>query len=105
MIIDKIAVILVAVILTIYLAVIYIRKQATENLVILSLLSFSIGIYVSFTIYKVNIPIYIHIPVIIFGVLIPFIVILLQYNNIIVSSDENNKPVENYYYSNNKGTA
>ena len=69
MIIDKIAVILVAVILAVYLAVVYIKKQVVENLVILSLLSFSMGVYIPFTIYKTEIPIYIHIPVLIFGLI------------------------------------
>ena len=87
MIIDKIAVILVAFILTIYLSVVYIKKQATENLVILSLLAFAIGVYIPFTIYDIYVPIYIHIPIILFGMIIPIMIALLQYNNIIVSGN------------------
>ncbi len=86
MIIDKIAVILVACIVLIFLAIMYVKKQAIENLVMISFLSFFIGLYIPFTYYEMYIPLYIHIPVLIFGVILPIIIVLLQYNNIMVSS-------------------
>lgn len=85
MICDKIIVIFVALFLLMYLSKRYIRRYAPENLIIISLLIFSMSMYATLSYNNMFIPAYIQILVLVFGIFVPFIATYLQYNNIILS--------------------
>lgn len=85
MIIEKIVVIFVQINLIILLGRRYIKRYAPENLVILPIASFCLGIYIPFAIFNVTIHMYIQMIWLILGILLPSIAVFLQYNNIIIS--------------------
>ncbi len=85
MIIDKIIVVFISIILLVALIIRYIKRYAPENLILVPLLTFFITLYIAFTIYDVNIPIFLQIPIFVFSVFIPIIAVYLQYNNIILT--------------------
>lgn len=62
----------------------YVKRSETKNLIIISITSFFMGIYISFTYNKVYIPIYFQICIFLFSFVLPSILVLLQYNNIII---------------------
>ena len=85
MIIDKIIIAFLSFILIIALMIRYIKRYAPENMVIIPLATFFLTLYISFTFYDINIPIYMQAIVNFFTVVLPAIAVYLQYNNIILS--------------------
>lgn len=82
MIIDKIIVIIVAIILLTYLSVNYVRKYAPKNLIFISILAFSLGIYIPVIYFGYNLKIQYQLILLLGLFIIPCTVALLQYNNI-----------------------
>ena len=82
---EKIVVIIVAVILNCLLALRYIKRYAPENVIIEAISSFSLGSYISFVIFDIYIPIYIQ-SLLLFSIFIlPLAFVYIQYNNIILT--------------------
>ena len=101
MIIDKVIVVLLALSLLIAMTVRYIKRYAPENLVLVPLLTFFITLYIAFTIYNINIHIFLQIPIFLFSVFIPAIAVYLQYNNIILTRKILYYKMKFYYKSGN----
>lgn len=81
MIIDKIIIAFLSFILIIALMIRYIKRYAPENMVIIPLATFFLTLYISFTFYDINIPIYMQAIVNFFTV---FYLLLLYIYNIII---------------------
>lgn len=85
MIVERFITIFVELFIILLLSFKYIKRYAPENLIIIPIVSFCIGSYISFTYYNVYIPIYIQICIFLFSFVLPIIAIILQYNNIIIT--------------------
>lgn len=99
MIIDNIIVIIVAIILITYLSVNYVRKYAPGNLVFISILAFSLGVYLPVVIFNVYLRIRYQIVLGMGIFIIPCIGAILQYNNINFGKKLLYKKAEKYYLS------
>ncbi len=78
MIIDKIVVIAAAIIGIIYLSVNFIIKKRAINILVIAIQTFFVGLYISANIYNIVIPIYIEAAILTFGIVLPFVVCLLE---------------------------
>lgn len=82
---EKIVVVLLSLILMILLSIRYVRRYAPENIIIVPFMSLLLSIYIPFAIYKINIPLYLQILILVFDIIVPACCATLQYNNIILS--------------------
>lgn len=82
MIVERFITIFVELFLIFLLSYRYVKKNASENLIIVPITSLFVGMYLSFTFFNVYIPIYFQMCIFLFGFILPFIASLLQYNNI-----------------------
>ncbi len=85
MVIDKVIVIVAVITLLLALSVKYVKKCINKNLVVISLLSFTMSIYIILTISGIYIPLYVQISVLIFSFLVPLFFTFLQYNDIAIT--------------------
>ncbi len=85
MLFEKISVILFMIIILIYLCRKYIKSYAPENVVIIPLLAASLVCYITFVVSNVFIPIYVQILILLFGILLPGVISILQLKNIILT--------------------
>ncbi|MEG0073915.1 MAG: tetratricopeptide repeat protein [Clostridia bacterium] len=78
MIIDKIVVIIVALIGILYLSINFITKKKIINMFVVAIQAFFIGLYVAANVYSMAVPLYIEMSILAFAVLLPYIVCFLE---------------------------
>mgnify|MGYP004510043123 CR=1 FL=1 len=85
MLFEKIGIMLFMFILLYILSYNYLKKYAPENAFVIVFLVASFVLYITFAIYDIFIPIYAQIAILLFGIIIPSIVVVLQSKNIIIA--------------------
>lgn len=85
MFLEPLVFVFVTVVCLLLLAVKYIKRYAPENLILISLLAFAVGLYIPFAFYQVYIPLFLQVPIFVIAILVPVASIVLQYNNIILT--------------------
>ncbi len=84
MIVERVGILAVSIILIIMLCIKYISRYNPINLYILPFISFVNGIYLYLIIYNITTHWYTNLILYFFNIIIPFILVFLQYNNIIL---------------------
>ncbi len=85
MIVEEFIIIFTEIILITLLSYKYIKKCAPENLVIVPIIVLLVCTYIFFTIKSKYIPLILQICLILFGYILPLVLVALQYNNIIIA--------------------
>lgn len=85
MLFEKVGIMLFMIILLYILSYNYLKKYAPENSAIIVFLVASFVLYITFAIYDIFIPIYAQILILLFGILIPCVIVFLQSRNIIIA--------------------
>lgn len=87
MIVEKLGFLVISVVLTVMLSIKYVKRYHPINLVIIAIVSFVDSVFIYFIINNVYTALYLNITIYIINIIIPLILVLLEYNNIILKKE------------------